>query len=459
MKAVRKVVALAFLLAPAITAPAVAQSWKWDFGVNGGYSWLSKMLDESQTGLADAEPGQSISLAPGWLAGTQLTFWAGSKFGIRANARYGSRDVKGTDMPSGTDFVEDVNLWGATGDLLIRFRSPASEFTKMEVLPYLALGIGGKWHNPGGDQFTCTDAGDSDSCGPFTVAGTTTTTTFAVKDGMSIAGLIGLGADWRLSRNLALRTELTDQLFTPKVMVVTPGATADSFTVTTGSEDVAKMVHEVGAQIGLHFLFGVPRAQTVAVVIPPPAPPPPAPEPAYVPPPAPRSESVSVCVIDPTLGSGIRTESALFYPSRGDTVVVVNGNEVALRNSVGNVMVASNADWYIRGQPLTMTIGRERMEYVTYGTAHMVQASDLAYLGTVNGVPVYADRDEVSDIRDELEDLNRAQRGADLARLLQEHKNLRDELSKVKVLYVPLQSTGCVFQPLQLQEQVRKNRE
>jgi hypothetical protein len=459
MKAVGRVVALAFLLAPAVTAPVTAQAWKFDFGINGGYSWLTKMLDEEQTGLPDGTVGQNVSIAPGILGGAQLTFWPSTKFGVRLNGRYASRDLKGSDAPDDFDALEDVNLWGGTADLLIRFGSPRDEFAGMEMLPYLALGIGGKWHNPAGDDFNCAETGgDSFSCGIFNPGvAPTPGPTFAMKDGVVLAGLVGLGADFRLSRNFALRAEVSDQIFKPKVFVATaPVPPATDFS-TTG-DDVAKMVHEIGGQLGLHFLFGVPRAAEVAVVVPPPTPAPvpvqPAPEP-----PAPVSESVSVCVVDPTTGAGIRTQSALFYPARGDTVVLVNSREVPLRDAFGNVFVASNADWYIRGQPLTLMIGRERIEYVTYGTAHMVQASDLAFLGTVNGVPVYADRDDVSDIRDELEDLNQAQRGADLARLMTEHRNLRQELADVKVVYVPLQPTGCVFQPLQLQEQVRKNRE
>jgi hypothetical protein len=447
-------------MAPAVTAPVAAQAWKFDFGINGGYSWLTKMLDEEQTGLAEGEAGRNISMAPGWLGGAQLTFWPSSKFGVRVNGRYASRDIKGSDTADDFDFVEDVNMWGGTGDLLIRFGSPREEFAGMEMLPYLALGAGGKWLNPGGDNFACSEGGETFPCAPFTVAGAAPapTTTFAMKDGVVFTGLVGLGADWRLSRNFALRTEISDQIYKPKLYVVTPPvAPATDFALTTG-DNVSKTVHELGAQLGLHFLFGVPRPAEVAVVIPPPPPAPvpvqPAPEP-----PAPVSESVSVCVVDPTTGAGIRTQSALFYPARGDTVVLVNSREVPLRDAFGNVFVASNADWYIRGQPLTLMVGRERIEYVTYGTAHMVQASDLAFLGTVNGVPVYADRDDVSDIRDELEDLNQAQRGADLARLMTEHRNLRQELADVKVVYVPLQPTGCVFQPLQLQEQVRKNRE
>ena len=55
--------------------------------------------------------------------------------------------------------------------------SPADEFTKMEVLPYLALGVGAKWHNPAGDAYTCRDTQENKtwSCAPFTVGSTTGT--------------------------------------------------------------------------------------------------------------------------------------------------------------------------------------------------------------------------------------------------------------------------------------------
>jgi hypothetical protein len=149
-------------------------------------------------------------------------------------------------------------------------------------------------------------------------------------------------------------------------------------------------------------------------------------------------------------------QSATFIPSRGDTLVVVSGQRTPLRNSIGNVVIATNADWFVRGQPLALTVSGERVEFITYGSSQMVNASDLAFLGTVNGMAVYADRDDVRDIIDELDELNRAQRGADLARIMEEHRDLRTELAKVKIVYVPLQATGCIFQPLQLQEPVRK---
>jgi hypothetical protein len=152
-------------------------------------------------------------------------------------------------------------------------------------------------------------------------------------------------------------------------------------------------------------------------------------------------------------------ESAVFVPSTGDTLITVNGQRVPLRTATSGVIVASNASWYVSGAPLVMNIGSERVELATTGTPRMVTATDLAFLGTINGLPVYADADEVQDVREELAELNRAQRGTDLGKLLSEHKDIREDLADVKVFYVPLQPTGCVFQALQVQEQVRKKEE
>ena len=139
-----------------------------------------------------------------------------------------------------------------------------------------------------------------------------------------------------------------------------------------------------------------------------------------------------------------------------DTVITVGGTDRPFRESVGNVMVATNADWYVQGQPLTMKVGTNNVEFTTYGSPRMVEATDLAYMGTINGYPVYADRDDVADVIDELNELNRARAGTDLGQILEEQRELNDELDDVKVLYVPMTATGCVFQAVQRQEEVRK---
>src|SRR5687767_3821112 len=140
-------VVLAALLMPLAAAPVSAQSWKWDFGVNAGYSFFNKLLDQEQTGLPDDHPSEEIKFAQGFNYGAQLTFWPSSKIGLRLNSRFGSHDIKGNDLDA-LDFVEDVNLWAGTLDLMFRLKAPSDEFTKMEMLPYLAGGLGLKWHNP-----------------------------------------------------------------------------------------------------------------------------------------------------------------------------------------------------------------------------------------------------------------------------------------------------------------------
>jgi hypothetical protein len=110
----------------------------------------------------------------------------------------------------------------------------------------------------------------------------------------------------------------------------------------------------------------------------------------------------------------------------------------------------------VRGSPLTITVGTQKLEYATYGSARVIESTDLSFLGTVNGVPVYADKNEVAEVIKELDDLRAANAGKDLGQILEEHRELRDEIDDVKVLYVPMTATGCTFQAVQLQEEVRK---
>src|SRR5687767_9546763 len=366
-----------------VAAPVSAQAWKWDLGVNAGYSKFTNMLDQDQTTLDGA--GSKVYFAPGILYGAQLTMWTGPKLGFRLNGRYASRDVKGNDLDDivdGFDFVEDVNLWAGTLDALFRFKAPAEEFTKMEMLPYLAIGAGLKWHNPGFDDFTCNDPEEDKSwtCGPFMTGIPGAPLQWAIGEQKVFVGHVGLGADWRLARNFALRTELSDQIFQPQIYRAARQGTTNNYTLTDGDENESNWIHELGVQLGLHMLFGVPRAVAVAVT---PAPPPPVQQPVTRPPEPrpepPREDRITVCVVDPTAPGGIRMQTAVFIPSRGDTLIDVNGQRTLLRNAIGNVMVASNADWYVRGQPLEMTIGTEKVQFVTTQSPRMIEASNLAF--------------------------------------------------------------------------------
>jgi hypothetical protein len=455
MKLFRKVAILGALMVPVATVPASAQSWKWDWNINAGYSFFNEILEGVDAGMTAGE-NKDVKFKSGGLLGTQLTFWPSSRIGIRANGTYADRPLVTDDWtissPAGSG-IENINLWSASGDLLFRFAKPDDEFEGMEILPYIAVGLGAKWHNGAGDNYTCVDTdGEGSACTPFTLTGGTAPgNNFALAEASTLMGLVGFGADWRFARSVALRTEIGDRIWDPRLQRVVVPATGTIYTLGDGDEDMGSTIHEFYGQVGLSFLFGVDRPEVVAVVAPP------APvEPAPVTPTVSR-EAMSVCVVDPTAPNGLRMQDAYLVGGR-DTVVVAGGSDRPFSTSIGNVSTAANADWYVRGQPLTIRTGATSLEYASYGSARIIESGDLAYVGMVNGMPVYADRNEVADINDELMELRRTRPGTDLGVLLAENRVLRDEIDDVQVLYVPMSPSGCVFQAVQIQEQVRKGK-
>ena len=450
MRSIGKIAITAAVLVPMIAGPVSAQNYRWDVGVNGGYSWYRALLDGEELGTPDDSDMDDVKFESGLLLGTQLGFWARPNIGLRLNGTYADRPLVHDNTEA--ELISSVNLWSGSLDLLWRFAQPSSEWMGTEVLPYLALGAGAKWINPAGDEFACVDAdGDEVFCGPFDVTGGTVTAgPFGLPEQTRFMGLVGLGTDVRLAPNFALRLEVNDRIYKPEVYALDPTD------LSLADESVGQTVHEISGQVGLHLLMGLQQAERVTVI---PAPaPPPAPAPTPTPEPEPVEEAVSVCVVDPTVPSGLRMQSAYYRPATRDTVVMMNGARVPLSNAVGSVMVVRDADWYVRGEPLVMTVGTERFEYVSYQGARYIEASDLAYLGTVNGYPVYADRDEVADIVDALADARAADRTGDLGRILDERDDLRDEVNDVEYLYVPVESTGCVFQALQPMAPVMKGK-
>ena len=260
-------------------------------------------------------------------------------------------------------------------------------------------------------------------------------------------GLAGLGTDVRLAPNFGLRLEVGDRIWKPALIAVTSASThAGAIVQATASDTkVSKWVNEIYAQIGLHMLLGV-AAPPVVAVTPPPAPPP-APTPEPPPPPAPTTTTARVCVVDPTLGPGLRTETATITIATGDTTVMVNGTATPLRSAFTGVPVASGAQWYVQGQPLTIGSGRNSLGYVSFGSARNIDSGDLTFVGTVNGLPVYANKSDVTS-------LTIPSPAVDIGGNTAVVTGLRN----VQVLYVPVSAYGCNFQPIQLQQAVRKVR-
>ncbi len=473
MKGVGRAAAVAALLLPLAGAPLAAQSWKADLGVNGGASWYSPLLGHDQI-----TNGDNVRFRANWLLGAQAGYWFTPRIGLRANGTYTDTRLKQGNgfFAADQELWHDINLWSGTGDLMFRFKQPATEF-KHEALPYLALGLGEKWISPAGSgafvaaNGTSTNNGIVIGCAAGGCAGagntfasigvTTPTGVVGVNTGTNTAiaglsnfflpkqhvlmGLVGIGSDFRMAPHMALRLEAGDRIYKPKVWMTSPGTTVVGATteLTNGTTNVGKTVHEVYAQLGLHYLMGR-AAPPVVAVAPAPAPPPPEPAPA----PAPTTQDVSVCVVDPTAATGLRTVTAQFNPSTNDTTVMVNGQSMSLASSVGTVPVASSATWYVQGQPLVIGTGRNQLSYVSFGSARNIDANDLTYVGTINGLPVYANRTDVAS-------LTIPTPPADIST----NTTLITGLRNVQVLYVPLTSTGCNFQPIQLQQQVRKTRQ
>src|SRR5690606_13349480 len=155
------------------------------------------------------------------------------------------------------------------------------------------------------------------------------------------------------------------------------------------------------------------------------------------PPPPPAEEAITVCVIDPTIPGGISEIQALYVPARGDTLVTVNGQRVEIERAYERrVAVAGQMDWYVRGEPREITVNGETAEFVTYGGGRVIRPADIAFIGMINGTPVYADAAEARDIREEVEERRRARQSGDLEEILEERDDLREDFDDIEVLYV-----------------------
>jgi hypothetical protein len=180
---------------------------------------------------------------------------------------------------------------------------------------------------------------------------------------------------------------------------------------------------------------------------PPPAPP--------APPPPPRVDDISVCVIDITAAGGMRMQTAQFRHASSDTVVTQAGTTRPLRQTLGSVMTAANAEWYVRGTPFVMTMGQYREEFVTFGQPSTPACNSLVYVGNVNGYPVFVNPNDVSAFRQPLQTAVTAANG-DLSAALAGNNQLRTQFDAVRNIYIPLDVVGPRMQQLQRQEQVRK---
>jgi hypothetical protein len=419
--------ALAFAL---FANPAGAQQYRFDIGIDGGFAYFTSMLSEEDHGVTD-----DVAFNAGWISGFEATGWLNDNLGIRFDLGYTEKAIKQGDNDvlfenEDGDVLEDINIWDVAGSLVYRFMGPnEGEFLGLEFMPYVFGGGGVKIFDPAtdGDRFAVDLAVDGGGTDDFFFAGET-----------KLEGRVGIGADMRVHRNLIVRLEAGDIMFD-----------SPFYEDETTDEDIGNVVHELYATLGLALPLGF--ILPPPVVVAPPPPPAPTPTPA-----APLEERVTVCVIDPTQDTGVRTVQAIYLVDAGDTVVVQGNNRVALRSTTGNVVVAPEASWYVAGEPLVFTVDDARTEFTSYGGARVIPSGSLAYLGNQNGIAVYADADDVSDVREQWRELRNARRDGDIDDILENRAELVEEFGEIEFIYVPMDPVGCVFQALQRVETVQK---
>lgn len=162
--------------------------------------------------------------------------------------------------------------------------------------------------------------------------------------------------------------------------------------------------------------------------------------------PPPVEHRLKLCALAPATAAGLRTLDAVHVAGAADTVALVGERRVPLAEALGPVRVASQTTWFQSHLFLDLKVGAVTRHFAIYDLPRVIEAGELAYLGEVDGLPVYAAAADVASVRNELGLLLGTER--DLARLIAGNAQVRSAFRTVSVLYVPLASTGCVFQPL-----------
>jgi hypothetical protein len=252
-----------FVLILCTSTTAYAQSWKWDVGVGGRYSLFTPFLGQAETGLSGGGGAEVL-----WRAGSAVGLQVGRNFderiALRLNATYSDRPVTGSDMGS-IDFVSSTNIWSGTVDLLFRLKRSSVNYRSGEFTPFVGVGAGVRWLNPGYDGFTCRDSAETHACVPIVTGGSGTPTSrgWAVREHVSPQAMLAVGGDVRVAPRIMLRAEISDHVFRPGVYRA-QHVSGNEWSLPDNTNQAA-WVHQFGAGISVHFLIGVP-AQVVATI-------------------------------------------------------------------------------------------------------------------------------------------------------------------------------------------------
>lgn len=446
-------VAAALIGAAALPGESSAQAQAGWGNLALGASWLNPAQHAEG-------PQESLGFDEVFGINGSLDFWFGQsrRWGLGFEGAWTNWNE--WDTPFGGDFGHAVQMATYDGSLQFRLGTPTAS---TRILPALSLGVGAVFVNP-----------DDDPASPFPAAfcqggiGTTPeghqTCDFTVADARlntaedtELALVPGASLDFFLAPSVALRLEAKDYW------------TKDSpyFRISDGTRHDGG--HNLQFNGGLAFYFGGRRvaepgfvATEPIIVTPPPAPAPPPP-----PPPAPPAErTMTMCVVDAN-GYSLRTVDVIEVPSQNRRYVTRNGQRVEFATAypaTGPIYVR-NASWYMSDQPLvvnletgTTTVApaeRNRLELVLFGSPGTRTATDLVFIGTVDGTPIYANRSDIAAFQPRLS--TQMAISTDLGTIMRADANLAREIGAVDTYYVAVEP-NCVFQPVSVTHFVRRTR-
>ena len=135
----------------------------------------------------------------------------------------------------------------------------------------------------------------------------------------------------------------------------------------------------------------------------------------------------------------------------GDTTFTVKGEHIRLADAMAAVPVARKQSWFIQGRPFEVGTGQTALRFVPFGSERSVAMDSLVYIGSVQGLPVYAATSMLGPLQGFAPN-------ADLARAVDQRPLIREGLKMIEVVYLPTQASGCVFQAMKLQAEVKKTR-
>ncbi len=460
MKTALKSLSAAAVAAALMAMPAHAQMKNFSLGLNAGYYRSGNLAENSVTGT-------ELRLDNGAAYGADLEGWLGSskRWGFRVEGNWtrhpyalyndNNFNTENTDLSQ----FGNIKSWMVDGDLMLRLLTPTRD---RMFSPFIDVGGGFvTWNPPSNDVGISANIPEANAY------------LYGDRQWQS-AVTAGIGTDWFLTPGVALRLEAKDY-WNPN----------SPYLVLDNQSEKQVGGHNLLFRAGLNFYFGGGNVKepgfVAAAPTPPPAPAPaPAPEPEPAPAPEPTTEAVSMCVIGQNYQP--MTVAAVRQLDNGTIYVDRNGSQVAFNTAypATSPVYVRGADWYTMDQPLVVDLTTEqpnealediaenpvnpanykanRFEFVRFGTASRMPASDLTFVGTVNGTPLYARTTEVAPIQTQLSD--RLAVTTDLNQILMDQDFANSFTSNITTFYAPVEPSegNCVYQPISTTHVVRRTR-